>query len=237
MPLPDVARVCHGEDVPAPGGSAQSAAWETRALERSLAEARTRSSARARSLVDAARELTAESGSTAWTVADVAARAGVALRTFYRQFGGKDELLLALFEEEASVGAEIVADAVEGHHDPLDRVRAYVVTLFGLVVTGSGYSSLLVREHLQLGDRHPGELRVALAPLVDLLADELAAAAAAGRIRPVDHDDAVLVFSMILAHVHAAILFSSTGAGADVDTAADRLWAFCRPALTDGRNP
>jgi AcrR family transcriptional regulator len=214
-----------------PGGSAQSAAWESRALDRSLSDARSRSSARARALVDAARGLAADTGSAAFTIADVAARAGVSLRSFYRHFAGKDELLLALFEEEAAVGASILAERIDEHADPLDRVRAYVVGLFGLIVTGSGYSSLLAREHLQLGEQHPDELRVALAPLIDLLHVELTAAAKAGKVRKVDHDDAVLLFSIVLAHVHAALLFESAG---DLDAAAERLWAFCRPALTEG---
>jgi AcrR family transcriptional regulator len=214
-----------------PGGTAQSAAWESRALERSLAGARDRSSARARGLVDAARALAAESGSSAFTIADVAERAGVSLRSFYRHFAGKDELLLALFEEEAATGAEILAERIASQKDPLGRVRAYVVGLFELIVTGSGYSSLLVREHLQLGEQYPDELRVALAPLVDLLHAELTGATEAGKVRKVDHDDAVLLFSVVLAHVHAALLFESA---ADVDAAASRLWAFCRPALTEG---
>lgn len=214
-----------------PGGTAQSAAWESRALDRSLSGARSRSSARARALVDAARALAAESGSSAFTIADVAERAGVSLRSFYRHFGGKDDLLLALFEEESATGAQILAERIAGHDDPLERVQAYVVGLFELIVTGSGYASLLVREHLQLGEQYPDELRLALAPLVDLLHAELTAAAVAKRVRKVDHDDAVLLFSVVLAHIHAALLFESAG---DVDAAAERLWAFCRPALTEG---
>jgi TetR/AcrR family transcriptional regulator len=211
--------------VPRPGGPST---WEGRALERSLAAARNRSSAKAHRLVDAARALAAERGSSEFTVAEVAAHAGVALRSFYRHFSGKDELLLALFEEEARHGADLLAATVAEADDPLGRLRRYVVGLCGLLVTGSGYASLLVREYLRLGESRPDDLRAALAPLVDLLEAELVEAAAAGDIRPVDHHDAVVVFTAVLAHVHASILYTP---GDDTETSATRLWEFCRSGL------
>ncbi|MEZ5171550.1 MAG: helix-turn-helix domain-containing protein [Acidimicrobiia bacterium] len=213
--------------------------WEDRALERSLSAARDRFSARAHRLVGAARDLAAERGSSEFTVAEVAERADVALRTFYRSFAGRDELLLALFEEEARFGAEHLRAVVDSASEPLERLRCYVTELCHLLVTGSGYASLLVREFLRLGETHPDELRMALAPMVDLLEVELRSAAAAREIRPVDHDDAVVVFTLVLAHVHAAVLVASdTGKVGDgaVDSAvsAERLWDFCRSGLSTG---
>lgn len=202
--------------------------WETRALDRSLSAARDRSSQRARRLVDAARTLAAESGSSAFTVADVAARAGLSLRSFYRHFAGKDDLFLALFEEEARTGAELLAETLGGVHSPLERLRRYVVGLSGLMVTGSGYASLLVREHLRLGESRAEELRVALAPLIDMLDVELTAAAAAGDIRAVDRHDTVILFALILSHVHASILLTPEE---DAATGAARVWELYRAGL------
>src|SRR6478736_1246193 len=124
------------------------AGWEHRALERSLAPARDRSSERARRLVDAARHL-ASSGSTSFTVGDVAADAGVSLRSFYRHFSGRDDLLLALFEEEARLGATMLDEEVRDVTDPGERARRSVEALCELVVTGSVYADVLVREHLR----------------------------------------------------------------------------------------
>ncbi|MHB8450917.1 MAG: TetR/AcrR family transcriptional regulator [Mycobacteriales bacterium] len=212
-------------------GSQTRLAWEYRALERSLSAAKDRSSARARLLVGAARTLASESGTSAFTVADVAALAGVSLRSFYRHFAGKDELFLALFEEEARLGAQLLAAAMEEAASPIERLRCYVMGLFGFVVTGSGYASLLVREHLRLGGQRADELRIALAPLVDMLEVELEGAAAAGDIRAVDRHDAITVFSLILSQVHAATLFA---AGDSSRGGAGRLWEFCRAALAAG---
>jgi AcrR family transcriptional regulator len=201
--------------------------WESRALDRSLGPAVDRSSSVARRLVDATRTMAVERGSSEFTMAEGAAAAHVSLRSVYRYFGGKDDLLLALFEEEAQIGATLIGQATD-EGAPADRVRGYVVGLCGLLMTGSGYASMLLREHLQLGDRRPEELRRALAPLVDLLESELDAAAAAGSIRPVDRHDAVVVFTTVLAHVHAVLLFSPDD---DPTDAADRLWRFVAAAL------
>jgi AcrR family transcriptional regulator len=196
-------------------------------LDRSIGATVDRSSSVARRLVDASRDLAARRGSSDFTMAEVAAQAHVSLRSVYRYFAGKDDLLLALFEEEAQLGATLLAqqlDAVAAD----GRVREYVVSLCEMLMTGSGYASMLLREHLALGDRRPEEMRQALSPLVDLLQAELEAAAAAGSTRPVDRHDAVVVFTTVLAHVHAVLLFSPDD---DPTTAAERLWSFCAAAL------
>jgi AcrR family transcriptional regulator len=155
----------------------------------------------------------------------------VSLRSFYRHFSGKDELLLALFEEEAHLGVDLLTEALRGVEGHLERLRGYVVGLSEFVVHGSGYSALLVREHLRLGASRPDEMRAALQPLVDLLDVELTAAAEEGDIRGVDRHDAILIFSLILSHVHLAILFSP---GEDPAVGSARLWEFCRSALAAG---
>jgi len=201
------------------------AGWEHRALERSLAPARDRSSVRARRLVDAARHL-ASSGSTSFTVGDVAADAGVSLRSFYRHFSGRDDLLLALFEEEARLGATMLDEEVRDVTDPGERARRSVEALCELVVTGSVYADVLVREHLRLGAERPDEMRAALAPMLDRFEAVLGAAAEAGDLRPVDRFDAATVLSLVLTHVQAARLLAP-----EEPAPAERIWRFCRAAL------
>jgi AcrR family transcriptional regulator len=219
---------------PAGGPEGEIARWEGRSLDRSLAAARGRSTRRARGLVDAARLLAARSGSSTWTVADVAAEAGVSLRSFYRHFSGRDELLLALFEEEARTGAQLMTARLADIDQPLERLRAFVEGLAGLVITGSGYSSLLVQEHLRLGEAHPAELRAALAPLVERLDAELAAAADAGQIRAVDEVDAATVFALLITNAQTVALLAPQ---ADPALTVARLWEFCRRALSIDPSP
>ncbi len=220
-----IARMCHYDDMTLQGAEAAGTGWEDRALDRSLAAARDRSSTRARRLVDAARRL-ASGGSEAFTVADVATEAGISLRSFYRHFAGRDELLLALFEEEARTGATMLRELVSEDDDRLERVQRCVEALCSLVVTGSGYASMLVREHLRLGQEHPDEMRTALAPLLDVLADELTAAADAGDLRPVDRFDAATVLALVLTHLQTAVLFAP-----GEPAPSERVWEFCRAAL------
>src|ERR1700694_1485719 len=91
---------------PAPAG------WQARALGRTLADARARDVERMERCVAAARELATETTSAAFTVAQIASRAGLSLKSFYRCFPGKDELLLALIEDDSQIGAHALAERV-----------------------------------------------------------------------------------------------------------------------------
>ncbi|HEX6310630.1 MAG TPA: TetR family transcriptional regulator [Acidimicrobiia bacterium] len=203
--------------------------WQARALARSLGGAHDRSVARMERLLDAARELADETGSAAFTVAQVADRAGMSLKGFYGCFAGKDDLLLALLEEDGRMGATILAELVAAHDDPVERLHAYVQGLFSMLTHpgAMGYAGVLVREHRRLGETRPDDLRVALAPIVDTLAAELRAAAAAGRAHTPDPArDAEVVFRLLLSGIHEVTL----GRRDPADEAAD-LWRLCWSGL------
>src|SRR4051794_35141299 len=100
--------------------------WQARALRRSLEGAHTRSVERMERLVAAARDLANDTGSAAFTVVQVAQRAGLSLKSFYRCFSGKDDLLLALLEEDSGVGASLLRLRIERHRAPAERLQAYV---------------------------------------------------------------------------------------------------------------
>lgn len=203
--------------------------WQTRALGRSLAGPRTRSLARLERLIAAARSLAEETGSAAFTVAQVAHRAGLSLKSFYACFAGKDDLLLALLEEDGGVGAALLRDQVDAHDDPVDRVRAYFYGLFALLTYPGalGYAGVLVREHRRLAEERPDDLRIALAPLVDVLAHELTAAGRAGVAETRDaRRDAETVFGLLLTGIHEVTLGRR-----DPHDEAAHLWELCWPGL------
>src|ERR1700690_3489220 len=91
-----------------PDGAAP-AGWQDRALDRTLADATT---------------------SAAFTVAQIAARAGLSLKSFYRCFPGKDELLLALIEDDSRIGARALAERVGTRDNAVDALHACVSKLF-----------------------------------------------------------------------------------------------------------
>src|SRR3954467_12670471 len=133
--------------------------WRTRALDRSLEPAATRSMERLERILDAARELADPTRDASFTVAEVAERAGVSLKSFYRSFTGKDDLLLALLEEDSRAGATMVRHALDRTADatagPGARVERYVRTLFRLAREAPGYSRVLVQEHRRLSVERP----------------------------------------------------------------------------------
>src|SRR5258707_6865371 len=98
-------------------------------------------------LVATARALANETGSAAFTVAQLTMRAGVSLKAFYSCFRSKDDVLLALLAEDSRIGADILADRI-GTRTGTDALRAYVFELFDmLTVEGAiGYAGVLVRE-------------------------------------------------------------------------------------------
>ena len=90
---------------------AKRVAWKQRAVERSIKTAKLRAAQRVQRFLDAAQAIITEKGSTDFTVQEVVDRSRQSLRSFYLQFDGKHELLLALFEDALSRAAEQIRAA------------------------------------------------------------------------------------------------------------------------------
>ncbi len=129
---------------------------------------------RRQTFVGTARALADETGSAAFTVAQLTTRAGLSLKAFYACFQSKDDLLLALLGEESRLGAEVLAGIIGKRSGP-STINAYVSGLFAMLAPKSavGYAGVLVREYRRLIEFHDDELRDAVAPLVDLLASDI----------------------------------------------------------------
>ncbi|MGE0880299.1 MAG: TetR/AcrR family transcriptional regulator [Acidimicrobiia bacterium] len=104
------------------------AGWVTRARGRSLAAAQDRADTQATRLVRTAQSMLDRSVDV--TVPTLVAKAGMSTKTFYRHFASRDELMLAVLEEEFAAGAQIVARAIEPNVEPVDRFRAFVRAYF-----------------------------------------------------------------------------------------------------------
>ncbi len=203
-------------------------------MARSLEAPRARSVERIERLVAAARDLANETGTATFTVHQVTERSGLSLKSFYRCFEGKDDLLIALLEEDSRLGATILADIVGREADPEARLRSYVTGVFALLTHDGalGYAGVLVREHRRLSEAHPDDLARALAPMVDVLVEQVAAAADAGVISSPDPArDAATIFAVVLEGIHDVTL----GRVDALDQAA-YLWRFCRAALRGDRS-
>jgi len=217
-----------GGPVPEPNEPSQ-AGWQDRALDRTLADARARDVERMERCVAAARDLASETSSAAFTVAQIATRAGLSLKSFYRCFPGKDELLLALIEDDSQIGARALAARVGRREHPEEGLHACVTELFALISESGqlGYASVLVREHRRLSEHYPLELRVALAPLVELLVQHIEAAGGTRDPRR----DAETMFRVILQGIDDVVV----GRAADAREQAEYLWQFCWHGLAASR--
>jgi len=214
--------------------TASAASWRDRALERRLGGARDRSVERLERLLDTARDLANETGSAEFTVQQLCRRAGISLKGFYGCFASKDDLLVALLEEDSRIGATLLAEVVDREVDPDARLHAYVVGLFEmLTIEGAlGYARVLVREHRRLSEHRHDDLRRALAPLLDLLATEITSAAEAGAVTTADAArDAQTIFALVLEGIHDVTL-----GRAEPLEEAEYLWRFCRDGLRTSRS-
>ena len=110
-----------------------SASWREQAVARSLDSARVRAESRVQRFIDAAFELLNDSEpGKDFTVQDVVEKSGQSLRSFYQYFGGKQELLMALFEESVRSTADQLRERIQGEKKPLDRLHGFVVEYYAL---------------------------------------------------------------------------------------------------------
>lgn len=211
-----------------------SATWRDQAVARSLDSARVRAEHRVQRFLDAALEFMNDSETgKEFTVQEVVERSGQSLRSFYQYFGGKHELLLALFEESVRRTADYLRDKIAQEDEPLERLHVFVVeyyrlcrpTLKGKLAKKGPGGPVMVDFAQQLLTGHPTEAARAFSPLATLFGEVLDDAAAAGALR------AGLSHGPIAGIVLEAIMFnafSSTIGGtpvkADRGDPAEELW-------------
>jgi AcrR family transcriptional regulator len=204
------------------------------AVARSLDSARARAESRFQRFLDAALELMNEGEpSRDFTVQEVVDRSGQSLRLFYQYFGGKHELLLALFEDAVRSTTEFVQDRIADEHDPLERLHQFVVEYYRLCRPSPGGESvghipnawMLVDFAQQLLTGYPTEAALAFGPLVSLFGEILDAAAGAGAIRSGLRRSAIsgMVLEAIMFNAFSATI-SGTSIRVEDSDPAEELW-------------
>jgi TetR/AcrR family transcriptional regulator len=212
--------------------TASSESWAERAADRSptVQRSRTRSIEHARVIVEAARRLIAQKGGT-FTTQELVKEAGIALQTFYRQFGGKDQLLVAVLEDMIGEAALAYEERARDLPDPVARLRSYVMdTLANLGgPEGGPPSGFVVSEHWRLHQIFPDEIAHAMKPWADLVLREIRAAEAAGLLHPRDAEqDAWLVTRLVTAVYHHHAFATSDQTPEEIG---EQVWQFCLAAL------
>lgn len=203
-------------------------AWKQRAVERSIQGAIERAGVRVQRFLDAAHAIIDErGGGTDFTVQEVVDRSGQSLRSFYLQFDGKRDLLLALFDEALYRAADQIRTATDEESDPLDRLRIAVEQLFEVSQPDPGAQRLLATEFApELLISHPAEVKAAYAPLVALFVELVEGAAAAGVLRAdvVPGRTASLTIRIVLIIAQSSNEFDDF---VHQSITADELWTMC----------
>jgi AcrR family transcriptional regulator len=207
--------------------------WRQQAVERRLDPARLRAESRVQRFLDAAFEVMRDCSSAAdFTVQEVVERSGQSLRSFYQYFGGKQELLLALFEESVVSTAEHLHQQAAETDEPVERLHSLVVDYYRLCqpdpkrkTTGKHRPTPAMMEFAQqMLTSQPSHAARVFAPMVALFEQALEDATAAGAVRnglPTRH-----VASTVLEAVMFNT-FSTTIAGERPSTGVDQaelLW-------------
>ncbi len=211
------------------------AEWRERAVSRGLSAARNRAEQRVQGFLDAAFELIDEKGSIDFTIHEVIERSKQSLRSFYEYFNGKDELILALFEETVREARVEIAEAVAAETDPIARLRAFTITLHEWCdpaetprKRGSHHRRAISEFSMHAVASQSERVRAALAPTTRLLRELVEAAAAAGVIDAVDTRRAAAL-------VQQTVMYSWFGNrladNSSLRLTAEETWEFCRRGL------
>ena len=218
------------------------ARWEERSAQRVLETGRDQLLERSRKIVEAAYELLEEEGLEGLTIRAVLNKTGLSRRAFYERFEGKDDLVLAVFEETIRMARQLFQQQVAELEEPMARLKlivTYIVLGRDMQSTGGNSQggrrgAALSREHLRLAEARPHDLQAALKPLIELIAEQLAAGMAVGVVRKDDPQRlAVLVYNLVSTTVHTELLTKESlqsNQAAKLQLAND-IWEFCRRAI------
>ena len=197
---------------------------------------------RGQQIIEAAYDLLDEAGLDGLTIRAVLTRTGLSRRAFYERFAGKDDLVLAVFEQTIRRAADHYSEEVKALGDPIERLKLIVTCIVlgkgTLENEGEEHSSrraaALSREHLRLAESRPDDLQAALRPLIGLIARQLSDGMARGSVRDYAPQRlAALIYNLVSTTVHTELL-AEEAAGADrgrrTELATD-IWEFCRRAI------
>ena len=211
--------------------ASSSQGWRGRTVERSLQTARARAVKRGTRFIAAAQEILAETNQPDFTLQDVVDRAHSSMRTFYLHFASKDELLLAVLEEEIRAYVEMTRDAIEASKstDPLDHLNIMLQTMLSEISSDSQHGRLsraLSIYYMRLLESSPAELAHAIQPQYDLTLELMQAGIAAGVVRQdiAAEKLAELMMRLNVSVAHSQVLGNQTGAE-PID--ATDAWQFC----------
>lgn len=205
--------------------------WQERAIERRLGNARARAVARSTKFLTTALEIVQESGQTNFTLQTLADRSNLSLRTFYQHFSGKDELLLALYEDVTAQYTETIREKVEAADGPMGQLEAWCKGVLSRPGSSREVGGRLVLIYnLSLEMDQPEAFAKVWAPHRKLLTEILTACSEAGLIR---NDLTLPQLTSLLGYTLTSFgQFNALHEGESEATLTDDVvWSWCRRAI------
>jgi AcrR family transcriptional regulator len=204
--------------------------WKRLSVERSLQTARQRAQIRSDQFVAATMQLMEERGSTDFTVQDVVDRSKMSIKTFYKFFASKDDLLVAV--HETVLADEVIPRLkrhVEAKTDPIERIHSYITGMYELTEHPGPVSRALTTYRNHLAEARPDDLTRAFQPQINLIQELIRNAQDAGRMdRALTADRAAHVMHQtVIAAVHNRILEGDSASR----ISQEELWTFCSHGL------
>ena len=200
-------------------------AWRERAVSRSVNAARDRAEQRVQRFLDAAFELIDEKGTTEFTIQEVIDQSKQSLRGFYQYFDGKNELMLAVFEDTVRSSAKQLLTQLDPEAGPLERLRCFVTGLAVLCHRSSPTSRVLVDFAQRMLTEHSEQAVDTYRPLIVVLQQLLADGAEAGIVRAgVGTDSTAAVMLQVITFDELTQAISGTIERGDAATESAVLW-------------
>ena len=181
-------------------------------------------------IVDAAQRLLHIHGDDGFTIQQLVDEAGVALQTFYRHFGGKDELLLALLDRSVAEFCSQLRASTADVDDPIERLHVFVTRPLGLLRGGDTTDArAITHEHFRLYQLYPAEVARATGAFAAQVLESLEDARQRGlATSPEPERDSWMITELVMTTFHH---YAFADLGSDADAVIDHLWHFCRSAI------
>jgi AcrR family transcriptional regulator len=176
-------------------------------------------------ILDAALRVTERAAPAAPRVADIVAEAGSSNQAFYRYFGGKDDLLLAVLERGLVRARAYLEHRMARTDEPLEQVAAWIGGMLVQVTrpTAARQGAAVIQQVVRTGRLREPEGAALLDRLGELLVAPLARA---GSTAP--ELDARAVQELVLGALQRTVVHGTT----PTDVERDHLTAFCLRGLS-----
>jgi AcrR family transcriptional regulator len=165
-----------------------------------------------------------------FTTQDLIREADVGLQTLYRNFGGKDQLLVAVMADLIRAQCSDLERRASTMSAPVERLRFYVQETLRLLrdfPEARVSAGFLASQRWRLYQLLPAQVTDAMRPFAKLIERELEQANLDGTLRSASpEDDAALISRLVMATFHHQLY-----SGEETGDEAERVWRFCLAAV------